>query len=85
MANELDKLLECIEEEGGFIYACTTAHRGSLETLEDGMKSLSERTRVWKVITFIAFITYILGYLQRILTGTFWLLIASCPSANFLY
>lgn len=49
MANELDKLLESIEKAGGFRDACTTAHRSSLEALEEGMDSLSERNREWQV------------------------------------
>lgn len=50
MANELDKLLQSIEEAGGFRDVCTAAHRSSLEALEEGMDSLSERNRVWQVV-----------------------------------
>ncbi|KNA07375.1 hypothetical protein SOVF_172500 [Spinacia oleracea] len=51
MAKELDKLLESIEEEGGFKDICTAAHRNSLEVLEDGMNRLSERNRMWQSCT----------------------------------
>lgn len=49
MAKELDKLLESIEEAGGFREACTTAHKSSLQALEEAMDSLSERNRVCQV------------------------------------
>ncbi|KAL2928184.1 hypothetical protein RDABS01_028907 [Bienertia sinuspersici] len=50
MAIELDKLLESIEEAGGFKDVCTAAHRSSVKALEEGMDSLSERNRVWQVV-----------------------------------
>ncbi|XP_057529539.1 nuclear pore complex protein NUP214 isoform X2 [Amaranthus tricolor] len=48
MTKELDKLLDSIEEIGGFRDACTTAHKSSLEALEVCMDRLSERNRIWQ-------------------------------------
>ncbi|KAL9233598.1 hypothetical protein vseg_008572 [Gypsophila vaccaria] len=45
MTKELDKLLECIQELGGIRDMCTSAHRSSLEALEEDMRNLSERSR----------------------------------------
>ncbi|KAF9686533.1 hypothetical protein SADUNF_Sadunf03G0168500 [Salix dunnii] len=42
LAKELDALLECIEEKGGFRDACTVFLRGSVLALEEGMGTLSE-------------------------------------------
>ncbi|KAH9620316.1 hypothetical protein KSS87_021713 [Heliosperma pusillum] len=50
LANELDKLLESIEERGGFRDSCRIAH-SSLETVEEGMRSLLERSRVLQNIS----------------------------------
>ncbi|XP_074310899.1 nuclear pore complex protein NUP214 [Silene latifolia] len=50
MANELDKLLESIEQRGGFRDSCKIAH-SSLETLEESMRSLLERSRVFQNIS----------------------------------
>ncbi|CAO2835867.1 unnamed protein product [Amaranthus hypochondriacus] len=48
MTKELDKLLDSIEEAGGFRDACTTAHKSSLEALEVRMDRLSEKNRIWQ-------------------------------------
>ncbi|EEF38969.1 nuclear pore complex protein nup153, putative [Ricinus communis] len=48
MAKELDSLLECIEEPGGFKDACTISQRGSVEALEERMQTLSEKCITWK-------------------------------------
>ncbi|KAL9386156.1 hypothetical protein Peur_019280 [Populus x canadensis] len=48
LAKELDTLLECIEEKGGFRDACTVFLRGSVEALEEGMGTLSENCRMLK-------------------------------------
>ncbi|KAJ6702736.1 NUCLEAR PORE COMPLEX PROTEIN NUP214 ISOFORM X1 [Salix viminalis] len=48
LAKELDTLLECIEEKGGFRDACTVFLRGSVLTLEEGMGTLSENCRKLK-------------------------------------
>lgn len=50
MTKELDKLLDSIEEAGGFRDACTTAHKSSLEALEVRMDRLSEKNRIWQVV-----------------------------------
>ncbi|KAJ7009389.1 hypothetical protein NC653_000153 [Populus alba x Populus x berolinensis] len=51
MAEELDMLLECIDEPGGFRDACTVFLRSSeVEALEEGMGTLSENCRMLKVI-----------------------------------
>ena len=50
MAEELDVLLECIDEPGGFRDACTVFLRSSVEALEEGMGTLSENCRMLKVI-----------------------------------
>ncbi|KAJ6944960.1 hypothetical protein NC651_000098 [Populus alba x Populus x berolinensis] len=50
MAEELDMLLECIDEPGGFRDACTVFLRSSVvEALEDGMGTLSENCRMLKI------------------------------------
>ncbi|KAH8523053.1 hypothetical protein H0E87_003638 [Populus deltoides] len=48
MAEELDMLLECIDEPGGFRDACTVFLRSSVEALEEGMGTLSENCRMLK-------------------------------------
>ncbi|KAJ6430782.1 hypothetical protein OIU84_018321 [Salix udensis] len=48
LAKELDTLLECIEEKGGFRDACTVFLRGSVLALEEGMGTLSENCRKLK-------------------------------------
>ncbi|KAL9349059.1 hypothetical protein Peur_056314 [Populus x canadensis] len=50
LAKELDTLLECIEEKGGFKDACTVFMRGSVEALEEGMGTLSENCRMLKSV-----------------------------------
>lgn len=50
LAKELDTLLECIEEKGGFRDACTVFLRGSVEALEEGMGTLSENCRMLKSV-----------------------------------
>ncbi|XP_061980910.1 nuclear pore complex protein NUP214 isoform X4 [Populus nigra] len=50
LATELDTLLECIEEKGGFRDACTVFLRGSVEALEEGMGTLSENCRMLKSV-----------------------------------
>ncbi|KAG6736159.1 hypothetical protein POTOM_061118 [Populus tomentosa] len=50
MAEELDMLLECIDEPGGFRDACTVFLRSSeVEALEEGMGTLSENCRMLKI------------------------------------
>lgn len=48
LAKELDALLESIEGPGGFRDACTISQKSSLEALEQGMVSLSEKCGMWK-------------------------------------
>lgn len=88
MANELDKLLESIEKAGGFRDACTTAHRSSLEALEEGMDSLSERNREWqsstegrlrevqllldKTVQVLARKTHMEGIVRQTTDGQYW-------------
>ncbi|KAJ4834204.1 hypothetical protein Tsubulata_020557 [Turnera subulata] len=48
MAKELDALLHCIEEPGGFRDSCTVSLRASVEALEQGMGGVSEKCRIWK-------------------------------------
>ncbi|KAJ6704622.1 NUCLEAR PORE COMPLEX PROTEIN NUP214 ISOFORM X1 [Salix purpurea] len=50
LAKELDTLLECIEEKGGFRDACTVFLRGSVLDLEEGMGTLSENCRELKIM-----------------------------------
>ncbi|GFZ18129.1 nuclear pore complex protein [Actinidia rufa] len=50
MINELDTLLECIEEAGGFRDACTVLHRGAVLELEKDVEALFYRCRLWKSI-----------------------------------
>ncbi|GLU19614.1 hypothetical protein SLE2022_358540 [Rubroshorea leprosula] len=50
MVKELDALLQSIEERGGFRDACTISQKSSVETLEQGMVSLSDKCRMWKGI-----------------------------------
>ncbi|XP_011025100.1 PREDICTED: nuclear pore complex protein NUP214 isoform X2 [Populus euphratica] len=50
LAKELDTLLECIEEKGGFRDACTVFLRDSVEALEEGMGTLSENCRMLKSV-----------------------------------
>ncbi|XP_050220450.1 nuclear pore complex protein NUP214 isoform X2 [Mercurialis annua] len=48
MDKELDSLLECIEEPGGFKDACLVSQMGSVEALEDRMEMLFGKCRMWK-------------------------------------
>ncbi|XP_059429559.1 nuclear pore complex protein NUP214 isoform X2 [Corylus avellana] len=50
MTKELDTLLESIEAEGGFRDACTIYHKSSVEALEQGLRTHSDKCRVWKRI-----------------------------------
>lgn len=50
MTKELDMLLQSIEEPGGFRDACTVNQKGSVEELERGIGTLSDRCRKWKVM-----------------------------------
>ncbi|OMO81074.1 Nuclear pore complex protein [Corchorus capsularis] len=50
MAKELDALLESIEETGGFRDACTVFQKSSVEVLEQGIASLSDKCWRWKNI-----------------------------------
>ena len=55
MAKELDALLQCIEGPGGFRDACTIFQKGSVMELEQGIDTLSEKCRMWRVM-FIIFL-----------------------------
>ncbi|KAF8398618.1 hypothetical protein HHK36_017549 [Tetracentron sinense] len=48
MVKELDILLACIEEEGGFRDACTVFPKISVLALEQGIGTLSDQCRVWR-------------------------------------
>ncbi|ONH98938.1 hypothetical protein PRUPE_6G001200 [Prunus persica] len=50
MTKELDMLLQSIEEPGGFRDACTVNQKRSVEELERGIGTLSDRCRKWKSI-----------------------------------
>ncbi|XP_050110598.1 nuclear pore complex protein NUP214 isoform X5 [Malus sylvestris] len=50
MTKELDMLLQSIEGAGGFRDACTVNQKGSVEELERGIETLSDRCRLWKSI-----------------------------------
>ncbi|KAL6275110.1 hypothetical protein ACE6H2_018711 [Prunus campanulata] len=50
MTKELDMLLQSIEEPGGFKDACTVNQKRSVEELERGIGTLSDRCRKWKSI-----------------------------------
>ncbi|KAH0725218.1 hypothetical protein KY284_001083 [Solanum tuberosum] len=52
MARKLDSLLEGIEGEGGLRDASICAHRSSVLELEEGIESVSEKCRIWRV-TFL--------------------------------
>lgn len=67
MAEELDMLLECIDEPGGFRDACTVFLRGSVEALEEGMGTLSENCRMLKVIFHCKAHCYFLAQLSCII------------------
>lgn len=49
MIKELETLLECIEGPGGFRDACTVHYESSVLELEEGIETLFNRCRVWKV------------------------------------
>ncbi|PSR90284.1 Nuclear pore complex protein [Actinidia chinensis var. chinensis] len=50
MIKELDTLLECIEEAGGFRDACTVLHRGAVLELEKDVEAVFYRCRLSKSI-----------------------------------
>ncbi|KAJ8760114.1 hypothetical protein K2173_010970 [Erythroxylum novogranatense] len=50
MAKELDALLQSIEESGGFRDACTVSQRSSVEALEEGLETVSEKCGMWKIL-----------------------------------
>ena len=58
MIKELDALLECIEEAGGFRDACTVLHRSSVLELEEDVEALFDRCRLWKVSSLDLFIRF---------------------------
>ena len=53
MAKELDTLLQCIEGPGGFRDACTIFQKTSVMELEQGIGTLSENCRMWRVMFLI--------------------------------
>ncbi|XP_022945173.1 nuclear pore complex protein NUP214 isoform X1 [Cucurbita moschata] len=48
MCEGLDMLLESIEEPGGFLDACTTFQKSSVEALELGLATLSDQCQIWR-------------------------------------
>ncbi|KAG5568634.1 hypothetical protein H5410_064350 [Solanum commersonii] len=53
MARKLDSLLEGIEGEGGLRDASICAHRSSVLELEEGIESVSEKCRIWRILQYI--------------------------------
>lgn len=49
MAKELDMLLECIEGVGGFKDTSIALQKSSVVALEEGIWTVSERCRMWRV------------------------------------
>lgn len=58
MCEGLDKLLESIEEPGGFLDACTAFQNSSVEALELGLATLSDQCQIWRVIVICYFIFF---------------------------
>ena len=50
MTKELDTLLQSIEQPGGYRDACTVSLESSVVALEQGIGTLSDKCRVWKVM-----------------------------------
>ncbi|XP_059628710.1 nuclear pore complex protein NUP214 [Cornus florida] len=50
MAKELETLLRCIEEPGGFKDACTVLQESSVVALEEGIRAASDRCMIWRSI-----------------------------------
>ncbi|KAJ4723997.1 nuclear pore complex protein [Melia azedarach] len=50
MGKELDRLLQSIEEAGGFRDACTVFQKNKVEELEEGIRNLSGKCRMWRSI-----------------------------------
>ncbi|XP_048319382.1 nuclear pore complex protein NUP214 isoform X3 [Ziziphus jujuba] len=50
MTKELDMLLQSIEEKGGFRDACTILQKSSVESLEQGIATLSKKCQMWRSI-----------------------------------
>lgn len=61
MARKLDSLLEGIEGEGGFRDASIRAHRSSVLALEEGIESVSEKCRIWRVSFHIHSLPYLIS------------------------
>ncbi|KAL5563783.1 hypothetical protein UlMin_033530 [Ulmus minor] len=51
MTKELDMLLHSIEKPGGFRDACTILQKNSVEVLEQGIGTLSDKCRKWRSMT----------------------------------
>lgn len=64
MTKELDALLESIEVEGGFRDVCTIYQNGSVKALEQGMNTLSDQCRTWKVMLYNLFTQLLCHFLQ---------------------
>ena len=58
MCEGLDMLLESIEEPGGFLDACTTFQKSSVEALELGLATLSDQCQIWRVIINYYFVFF---------------------------
>ncbi|KAI4386315.1 hypothetical protein MLD38_004256 [Melastoma candidum] len=50
MINELDALLSSLQERGGLTDACTVAMKGSVETVENEIGTLSNHCLMWKAM-----------------------------------
>jgi len=61
MARKLDSLLEGIEGEGGLRDASICAHRSSVLELEEGIESVSEKCRIWRVSFHIYSLSHLIS------------------------
>lgn len=71
MGKELDRLLQSIEEAGGFRDACTVFQKNKVEELEEGIRNLSGKCRMWRVNFHSSVVLYVHVH-EHVLMSSTW-------------